>query len=92
MTQTKKYDCRIVQGKDGWSAEIIRRVTTKKTAVSKTQDGFATEAEAQAWGEKELKSFLASLTERNKRDSEQHRQKKQEQASRGEKYRQSKKD
>lgn len=66
MTKGKKYDYRVVPGKTGWSAEIIRRVTAKKTVVSKSQDGFATELEAQAWGESELKSFSQNLNERNK--------------------------
>lgn len=78
MTTNKKYDYRIIQDGTSWSVEIIRRVTTKKTAVSKSQQGFATEAEAKGWAEKELKSFLENLAERNKRDSEQHRQKKQD--------------
>jgi hypothetical protein len=67
MAKSKKYDFRVVPGKSGWTAEIIRRVTARESAVSKSQDGFATEAEAQVWGETTLKSFLESLTERNKR-------------------------
>ena len=66
MTKGKKYDYRVVPGDAGWRAEIIRRVTAKKTVVSKSQDGFATEPEAQAWGESELKSFSENLNERNK--------------------------
>jgi len=92
MTTNKKYDYRIAQDGTSWTAEIIRRVTTKKTAVSKTQDGFATEAEAKAWGEKELKSFLENLAERNKRDSELHKQKKQDQALREAAYKKMKRD
>ena len=69
MTKAKKYDCRIAQANSCWSAEIVRRITSKKTTVSKRQDGFATEAEAQAWGENELKSFLQNLNARNKRRS-----------------------
>ena len=92
MTTNKKYDCRITQTGSSWNAEIIRRVTSKKTTVSKSQDGFATEAEARAWGEKELKSFLDKLIDRNKRDSEQHKDEQLEKALRKERYKKSKKD
>ena len=71
MLKSKKYDYRIVQDKTGWSAEINRRATSKKTVVSKKQAGFSTEAEAQAWGQTELKALLANLNERNKRRSKQ---------------------
>ena len=67
MTKGKKYDYRVVQCDAFWKAEIIRRATSKKTVVSKSQDGFATEAEAQDWGQKELKSLMENLSERNKR-------------------------
>lgn len=71
MTQTKKFDYRIVQDKDVWAAEITRRMTARKTIVSKRKTGFASEAEATAWGEKELKSFLDKLMERNERKAKQ---------------------
>ncbi len=61
MTQSKKYEYRVVQDNDCWAAEIIRRVTSKKTVVSKAQSGFATEAEAQEWGQSEVKSFIHNL-------------------------------
>jgi len=65
----KRYDCRVVKDNTFWIAEIVRRLTSKKTIVSKSQGGFNTESEAQAWGRNELKSFLQSLNERNKRRS-----------------------
>ncbi|NRD75315.1 DUF3622 domain-containing protein [Shewanella sp. VB17] len=71
MTQTKKFDFRIVQDKDVWAAEITRRMTARKTIVSKRKTGFATEADASLWGEKELKSFLDNLVERNERKAKQ---------------------
>jgi len=92
MTQSKKYDYRISQNKKTWTAEIIRRVTSKRTAVSKSQDGFATEAEAKAWGEKELAAFLENLAERNKRDSAQRTEVQKEKAARDEAYQQKKRD
>ena len=76
MTQSKKYDCRVVQDNTSWTAEIIRRVTSKKTVVTKSQDGFSTEAEAQDWGQKEVKTFLKSLNlnEQKKRYSKKREQ------------------
>ncbi len=92
MTTNKKYDYRITQGKSDWTAEITRRVTSKKTTVSKSQDGFATEAEAKAWGEKELAAFLENLTKRNKRDFADHIKSKEEKALRDAANKQRKKD
>ena len=71
MAKGKKYNYRIVEDKTGWAAEIIRRVTSQKTIVSKRQDGFATEAEAEVWGQEELETFVKNLAERNKRRSGQ---------------------
>lgn len=73
MTKGKKYDYRVVQNDTSWTAEITRRMTSKKTVVSKKQSGFATESEAQEWGKKELESFSKNLNERNKRRSEQRK-------------------
>lgn len=69
MTQHKKYDLRVIEGPAGWSTEIIRRASAKKTVVSKQQAGFATESEARAWGETELKAFLKGLAEKNQREA-----------------------
>ena len=71
MTKVKKYDYRVVQGNAGWKTEIIRRASSKKTVISKSQDGFATESEAQDWGQRELKSLLETLAERNRQRSNQ---------------------
>ena len=70
MSKGKKYDFRVTQAENGWKTEITRRMTSTKTVVSKSHDGFATEAEAQAWGQAELQVFLGTLVERNKRRSE----------------------
>jgi len=67
MAISKKYDYRTSQQKDTWIAEIIRRASSKKTIVSKKQDGFKTEAEANEWAEKELVQFTAKQSEQNKR-------------------------
>jgi hypothetical protein len=76
MAASKKYESRVMESvveegaeKEGaakeWSAEITRRATATKTVVSKAQAGFASEAEALSWAEKELAVFL-ELNERNK--------------------------
>jgi hypothetical protein len=70
MSKGKKYDFRVTQGETGWKTEIVRRMTSTKTVVSKSHDGFASEAEAQAWGQKELQGFIGTLAERNKRRDE----------------------
>lgn len=70
MAKGRKYDYRVVQDGTGWRAEIIRRVTSRKTTVSSSQADFANEAEARAWAEQALKSFSENLSERNKRRSE----------------------
>jgi hypothetical protein len=72
MNKSKKYDFRVSQLANGWKTEITRRMTATKTVVSKSHDGFATEAEATAWGELELKGFLSAQMERNKRKTEKH--------------------
>lgn len=92
MTTNKKYDYQVIKNKTNWSTQITRRVTSKKTTVSKSQDGFATEAEAKAWGEKELAAFLENLTKRNKREFADHIKNKEEKAARDAAYKQRKKD
>ena len=66
MSKSKKFSIRIVQDNSSWSAEIVRRVTSKQSVVSKHQTGFATEAEAQQWAQTELTSFLEKLSTRNR--------------------------
>lgn len=78
MAKGKKYEFRLKQENTSWTAEIIRKVTTKKIIVSKRQKGFPSESEAQEWGERELKIFLQGLHERNIQRSQQHEQKSNE--------------
>ena len=69
MKKSKKYDYRVAQDNDAWTAEITRRVTSRVTVVSKDKGGFATEAEAQAWAQAEVESFLkkTNMSESEKR-------------------------
>tara|TARA_R110001606_G_scaffold353382_1_gene503884 strand:- start:624 stop:845 length:222 start_codon:yes stop_codon:yes gene_type:complete len=70
MSINKRYNSQVSKDETSglWRAEILRRASSKRNVVSKTQDGFATEEEANKWAEAELVEFLA-LNERNKRKS-----------------------
>ena len=64
---SKKYEIYTSQEDSGWTAGINRRVTARKTSVTKSQSGFASEAEAMAWAETELAALLKVQVERNQR-------------------------
>ncbi|MBB1274745.1 MULTISPECIES: DUF3622 domain-containing protein [Psychromonas] len=70
MTQQKKFDYKIKQDANTWSAEITRRVSARRSSVSKQQDGFATEALAIEWATAELAGFLEKQKQANARKSE----------------------
>ena len=72
MSNSKKYGLRVFQVGSTWKTEITRRMTATKTVVSKSQDGFASEEEAKAWGEQALQGFLSKQADRNKRKTEKH--------------------
>jgi hypothetical protein len=76
MVQSKKYDYRVSKDDAGWNTQIIRRVSSKKTLVTKSQGGFSSEAEAQAWGQDEVKTFLRNL---NLNEQKKRRDRKNEQ-------------
>ncbi|MCE9677649.1 DUF3622 domain-containing protein [Shewanella sp. AS1] len=71
MTQQKKYGLRVSEDNGSWTAQIIRRMTARKNVVTKTQAGFASEAEATSWGEQALKELLENLMVRNERRAKQ---------------------
>ncbi|MCP5142089.1 MAG: DUF3622 domain-containing protein [Gammaproteobacteria bacterium] len=68
MAGTPKYSTRITQTEATWRAEIVRRVTAKRSHVSKSQDGFTSEADAKAWADAELKAMLAVQAKRAAKD------------------------
>jgi len=70
MSTNKRYNSQVSKHETSglWRAEILRRASSKRNVVSKMQEGFATEEEANNWAETELAVFLA-LNERNKRQS-----------------------
>lgn len=65
MATGNKYAIQLTQEETFWTANITRRVSRKDAVVSKSQSGFATEAEAQAWGDSELKGFIENQSKRN---------------------------
>ncbi|ARN75039.1 DUF3622 domain-containing protein [Oceanicoccus sagamiensis] len=71
MSKTKKFSTQVLEDNGSWKAEIHRKVTAKTTTVSKAQDGFSTEQEAQDWAEAELQLFMKQLNERNKQRNQQ---------------------
>lgn len=70
MAQQNKFDYRIKQDGEKWNAEITRRVTARKTSVSKQKKGFTTEVLAEQWAKEQLTEFLGNLQESNKRKAE----------------------
>ncbi len=63
----KKYEITITENDQNWTAAIVRKVSSRKTMVTKSQDGFASETEASSWADTELKALLKVLAERNQR-------------------------
>lgn len=63
----KKYQITLSQEDGSWSAAIVRKVSSRKSTITKSQAGFSSEAEAQAWADTELKALLKVLAERNQR-------------------------
>jgi hypothetical protein len=61
-----EFNYRLVQNDKSWSAEIIRKMTSKKMVVTMKKDDFASEKEADDWGKSELKSFVKTLNERRR--------------------------
>ncbi|RBP53182.1 DUF3622 domain-containing protein [Arenicella xantha] len=74
MATGKKYDIQIKQSNDTWIAQITRQVTSRKTTVSKQQDGFDSEQAARTWAEQALTDFVATLKTRNKRHGVQRKE------------------
>ncbi|WP_028116730.1 DUF3622 domain-containing protein [Ferrimonas senticii] len=67
MAQSKKFSLLVEQTEEQWTAKIVRKVSNRRTMVSKKKGRFATEAEAQAWGEQTLAEFQQNQAQRNER-------------------------
>ncbi|MCP4274231.1 MAG: DUF3622 domain-containing protein [Gammaproteobacteria bacterium] len=61
-----RFDYRLVEKNNSWTAEITRKMTSKKTFVTKKKDDFITEKDADEWGRKELKRLVSKLNKRNR--------------------------
>ncbi len=70
MAQEKKFDFSVKQDGEQWNAEITRRVSARRTSVSKRKKGFETEALATEWAKEQLTQFLENLQSGNKRKAE----------------------
>ena len=70
MAQEKKFDFSIKQDGEQWNAEITRRVSARKTSVSKQKKGFASEELATEWAKEKLSECLENLQAGNKRKAE----------------------
>jgi len=67
MASSTKYSVLVEEDENIWTANVVRRASRKEQIVSKTETGFKTEKEAQAWGDKALKEFIEQQGVRNKR-------------------------
>ena len=74
MSKNRKYDSKIEPSGTTWKAQIIRHITSKKTVVSKQQDGFSDQASAQQWAEQQLLEFTATLSTSNERHGQARKQ------------------
>ena len=73
MSKSKKYAVSVEQHEDTWKAQILRQVTSRKTAVSKQRDGFASREEAEQWGTEQLAEFTKVQSGSNVRHGEQRK-------------------
>ena len=74
MSKNPKFAIRTTEKRNGWSAEISRQVTSRKTIVSKREMGFESQELAQEWAEKELAGFVKNQAERNDRKAAQRQE------------------
>ncbi len=67
MSNNKKYQIKLEQKDSEWVAQITRQVTSRKIVVTKQQDSFTTETEAQEWAERTLAEFIKTQQSSNAR-------------------------
>jgi hypothetical protein len=86
---SNKYQSEVVQDGDNWTARITRQITSRKSHVSKQQEGLASESEANAWVETNMAEFISIQKSANTRQGgnrkEQEEIKRQRSARRAEK-------
>ena len=64
---SKKYKSKISKDGETWVASITRQVTSRKSIVSKKQEGFSSETEAQSWADSNLSEFINTQKTANSR-------------------------
>ena len=69
MAQSKKYTIEITQKNETWTAKIHRRISAKKSMVSKIQSDFSNEKAANEWATTELQAFTSHQHKRNEKHS-----------------------
>ncbi len=67
---SKKYQSEVLEENGQWIARINRRLSSRKSKVSKEQGGFSSEPEAQAWADDALSEFINTQQTANSRQSE----------------------
>lgn len=70
MSKNRKFAIRVTEKRNGWTAEITRQVTSRRTVVSKRETGFESEVLANEWAEKTLVEFVENQAKRNDRKAE----------------------
>lgn len=71
---SKKYQSEVLQDGDSWTARITRQVTSRKSLVSKQQEGLASEAEAKAWVETNMAEFISTQKNANARQGDNRKE------------------
>jgi len=61
-----KFEYRLVEKDKTWTAEITRKVSARKTNVTKSKDSFASEKDATEWAKAELKALSTKVSERRR--------------------------
>ena len=73
MPTNKKYDFVIEQNGSKWVAKITRKASSKKTIITKQEDGFKSKEEAQSWAESTLEELTNTLKKSNERHGQQRK-------------------
>ena len=73
-----KFEYRLVEKNNTWTAEITRKVSARKTSVTKSKADFASEAEAAEWAQTELKDLSTKVSKRRRVLSDKKHQLKKE--------------
>jgi len=64
MSSNKKYEPQLIQEKQTWSVNIIRKVSKKKTHITMSGKDFPSEAEAVEWSNNAIQTLLKKQYEK----------------------------